>query len=163
MIIGSARVSHWVGVWLVQERISAVRFLGQGGVLCDGDLSQGSEGSGPLESPEHCSLHLCPCPGSMALRQKNISVEGDQGYNRCCLPPLVQAQISLSSARVLAARALSRCWSLRSSWGGPFPEMIKAYRWREAYRSPVSSLQLPDALDLWGLFPSAESSCLVPP
>lgn len=26
-----AGASHWVGVWLVQERISAVSFLGQGG------------------------------------------------------------------------------------------------------------------------------------
>lgn len=30
-IVRPAGVSHWVGVWLVQERISRVHFLGQGG------------------------------------------------------------------------------------------------------------------------------------
>ena len=31
MIVGPAGVSHQVAVWLVQERISAVSFLGQAG------------------------------------------------------------------------------------------------------------------------------------
>lgn len=30
-VVRPARVSPWVGVWLVQERISGVYFLGQGG------------------------------------------------------------------------------------------------------------------------------------
>lgn len=53
-------------------------FSGSGWVLGDGDLSLRSEGFGPLESPEHCDCHLCPCPGGVALGQNNISVKDDQ-------------------------------------------------------------------------------------
>lgn len=52
---------------------------GSGWILCDGDLSLGSEGFGSLQSPEQCSLHLCPCPGRVDLRQKNRSVQDNQG------------------------------------------------------------------------------------
>lgn len=45
---------------------------GSGWVLCVSDLSLGSEGSGPLESPEHCNLRLCPCSGRRAPRQRNL-------------------------------------------------------------------------------------------
>lgn len=38
-VVRPAGVSHWVGVWLVQERISGVYFLGQGG-SSDGDLTK---------------------------------------------------------------------------------------------------------------------------
>lgn len=67
-------------------------FSGSGWVLCDGDLSPGSQGSGPLEFLEHLNSHVSSCPGRVALRWKNISRKHEQGSDGCCPLPLVKAQ-----------------------------------------------------------------------
>lgn len=64
VIVRPAEVSCWVGMWLVRERISGVRFLG---LLCPRVLALGSKGFGPLEFLELLDPYLSLCPGRVAL------------------------------------------------------------------------------------------------
>lgn len=105
-----AGASHWVGVWLVQERISAVSFLGQGG-----SSVMVTSAKGPLDFLEHLNSHESPCPGRVALRWKNISQKHEQGWDGCCPPLLVKAQ-----SQLLGAVALSGCPSLHPPPGQSF-------------------------------------------
>lgn len=65
--VAGARENQWVV------------FSGSGWVLRDGDLSQGSEGFGPLALLEHLNLHVYLCLSRVAPRWKNISMKNDQG------------------------------------------------------------------------------------
>lgn len=100
-------------------------FSGSGWVLCDGDLSQGSEGLGPLELLEHLNLHVHLCLSRVALRWKHISVKNGQGWDGCsfCLLFMLSPSCPLLCPGSLA---LSRCWGLHLPGDMPFPETIKA-------------------------------------